>query len=340
MIIRITIALTLAVSMLCKAASADEMNARIVEQHILPGYADLATKAGALSESARNNCKPTSPALRQAFHDSFDAWLRVSHLRFGPSEVDNRAFALSFWPDPRSKRRKALSRLIAERDPLVESLTAFQTISIAGRGFYALEYLLFGPQPVDADEQVYRCSLVHVIARDIAATAGALSEDWNQRYSVLVLHPGTADSPYKTALEVKQEFFKALATGLQFASDARIGRPMGSFDRPRPQRAEARLSSRSLHNLQRALEGQRALANLLSENEAAIATRLDQAFASIDAAATDVAHDPVFAEVADIQGRLRVEILQQSINVVREIVQQELGPALGISKGFNALDGD
>lgn len=50
--------------------------------------------------------------------------------------------------------------------------------------------------------------------------------------------------------------------------------------------------------------------------------------------------DPTFASVIDPQGRLRIEVLQQSIDVIRSILAEEVGPALGIAAGFNSLDGD
>ncbi|HBR37591.1 MAG TPA: peptidase M75, partial [Sulfitobacter pontiacus] len=50
--------------------------------------------------------------------DAFDAWIAVSHLRFGPSETDNRAFALAFWPDSRGATPKTLAGLITDADPV------------------------------------------------------------------------------------------------------------------------------------------------------------------------------------------------------------------------------
>ena len=50
--------------------------------------------------------------------------------------------------------------------------------------------------------------------------------------------------------------------------------------------------------------------------------------------------DPVFAGVSDAQGRLRVEVLQQAIQLIGEHSAQYLGPSLGVAAGFNSLDGD
>jgi len=50
--------------------------------------------------------------------------------------------------------------------------------------------------------------------------------------------------------------------------------------------------------------------------------------------------DPAFAGVATPQGRLRVEILQQSVTALRDTALAELGPELDVGIGFNAADGD
>jgi ATP-dependent helicase/nuclease subunit A len=53
-----------------------------------------------------------------------------------------------------------------------------------------------------------------------------------------------------------------------------------------------------------------------------------------------VLDDPAFAGVAEPVSRLRIEILKQAIDRLRGRVAADLGPALGVAAGFNALDGD
>ena len=50
--------------------------------------------------------------------------------------------------------------------------------------------------------------------------------------------------------------------------------------------------------------------------------------------------DPLFEGVATPTGRLRLEQDQQAIRAVSQAMLQFVGPALGVSQGFNALDGD
>tara|TARA_Y100000815_G_scaffold172477_1_gene157019 strand:+ start:917 stop:1930 length:1014 start_codon:yes stop_codon:yes gene_type:complete len=310
----------------------------VVESHILPGFTRLASASTALSQAAQADCAASSEGLRGAFNEAFDAWIGVSHLRFGPTETGNRAFALAFWPDPRSAAPKALSAMIESEDPVVESADAFQTVSIAARGFYALEFLLYDPQISALGSGAYRCALIRAVAADIDNTAQAILTDWQDHYAALLISPENSDV-YRSEEEVLQELFKALTTGLQFTADTRLGRPLGTFDQPRPARAEARRAGRSLRHVQLSLIALRDLAQRLASISPEASATLDAAFGqSLDL--TERLDDPVFAGVADPQGRLRVEALQQSIGRIREIAATDLGPALGVAAGFNALDGD
>ncbi|SIO51488.1 hypothetical protein SAMN05444722_2943 [Rhodovulum sp. ES.010] len=321
-----------------KAASAEVPLDKIVGDHVIAGFARLAEEGAALDAVAAERCAPGDAALRNAWAGAFDAWLRVSHLRFGPTETDDRAFALAFWPDSRGATPRALSGLIAERDPVIEEPDAFATVSIAARGFYAMEFLLHDPAFAGDEAAAYRCALVRAIARDIAAVSRAILADWRTDYAASIRTAGRNET-YRSREEAAQEFFKALSGGLQFTSDTRLGRPLGTFERPRPTRAEARRSGRSLHHVALSLAGTRELALLLAADHPGIAARIGDAYDRAFALADEL-NDPVFAGVETPAGRLRVEILQQAIDRIREIVARELGPTLGVAAGFNALDGD
>lgn len=308
-----------------------------IEAHILPGYSALSDSTNALADAARADCDPNSTPLRNAYNDAFDDWISVSHLRFGPSEAEDRAFALAFWPDTKGFTPKALSGLISTEDTAIQSPDAFAETSVAGRGFFALELMLYDPRFTDLGGAEYRCALMQAITADINRNAGAIDADWAD-YARALASPGE-NSPYRTEDEAMQELYKALTTGLEFTAETRLGRPMGSFDRPRPKRAEARRSERSLRHVELSLIALRDLAVRLSADHPDIAADLDDAFAAaIDRAQS--LDDPAFAGVATPQGRFRVEALQQSINDIRAIASTELGPTLGINAGFNSLDGD
>ena len=307
----------------------------VLDQHVLPRMQQLSESAADLSEAAVADCTPA--ALRGPWSEAFDAWIGVSHLRFGPAETASRGFALAFWPDTRGRMPKALSGLIADADPVVEDPARFAEVSIAGRGFYALELMLYDPAFAERGEADYRCALIRAMTADIAATAGAIFSDWTEGYAAAMRNPGSG--PYKDESEVLQELFKALDTGLQINADLRLGRPLGSFERPRPERAETRRSGRSLENVRLSMTALRQLAVLLAGEDDRLSNSLAAQF-DVMLERAEALQDPVFAGVTEPQSRFRIEALQQSVNDVRTKAVEELGPALGVAAGFNAMDGD
>lgn len=327
-------ALTLALA--AAPASASELSSSITDQLILPAFEELAADSQSLARTAQADCDPHSDTLRTAYGDAFDAWIAASHYRFGPTETDSRAFALAFWPDSRGKTPKALADLIRSEDPGISDPPGFASYSIAARGFYALEYLLYDPQLSTAGSADYRCALTRAISTDIAATTRGISTDWVENYAAKLRAPG---SRYQSEDEITQELFKALTTGLQVMDDMRLGRPLGAFDKPRPNRAEARRSGRSLRHVLVSLNALEPLALALADGNEDLQAKLTTGFAKARVKA-ETLDDPVFAGVTDPASRFRIESLRQEIKDLRTLIGEDLGPALGVAAGFNALDGD
>ena len=330
------------IALLPTATLADDFGATIddaVNGHVLPRIDALAETTATLASTAQQECTPTSAPLRAAYSTAFDAWIAVSHLRFGPSEAENRAFALSFWPDTRSATPKTLSGLIASADPAVDDPSEFAQVSIAGRGFYALEFVLYDPVISTADP-VYLCKLITALTGDIASTSADIQADWYDRYAALLLQPGAeGNDTYRSQSEALQELYKALNTGLQVTADTRLGMPLGTFDRPRPKRAEARRSARSKRHVEVSLFTLQDLALRLARSDETASTELnaafDRAFDQLEAI-----DDPTFAGVGDPMQRFQIEALQQSIHQITNAVATQLSPLLGVGEGFNALDGE
>ena len=312
--------------------------AAIVQDHIQPRFEHLADKSDALATVASKDCNATSQSLRTAYAEAFDAWVSASHLRFGPTEVDDRAFAIAFWPDSRGATPKVLKRLIADQDPIADSVENYADVSIAARGFYALEFLLHDDTLKIFGNAAYRCKLIQTISADTALITAAISNDWKHDYPINLLEPSTMGS-YRSHEEVQQEFFKTLSTGLQFTAEARLGRPLGTYKKPRPKHAEVWRSGRSAQHVTLSINSLRELAAALANDNAQLASDLDTAFEKALERLTDL-NDPVFAGVADPQRRLKVEVIQQSVEIIRTIVRDKLGPELGVAAGFNSLDGD
>jgi predicted lipoprotein len=305
---------------------------KVVHQHILPDYERLATTTATLADVVPASCGRDPEAVKEAYNKAFDAWMMVSHLRFGPSEEKDRAFALAFWPDTRGFTPKTLASLLRDDDPVIHDAEKFRTVSIAARGFYPMEFLLYD-DAFTGNPAANRCALLTVMAKDMAKNAAAILKDWQGGYAELMIKAD--NDTYREPEEAVRQLYTALTTGLQFTAQTRLGRPMGSYSKPRPSRAEAWRSGRSLRHVLLSLEANRQLASLLSEEDADVDRGFDRAIRIVEGI-----DDPSFAGVATVQGRVRLEALQGAITLTNDLLAEYLAPRLGITAGFNALDGD
>ena len=314
---------------LCCVSPALADTPETVRQHILPGYAALADTSAALAKAAAGTCD--AEALKPAFNAAFDAWVGVQHLRFGPVEQDGLGLSIEFWPDPKGSGAKA-QRALLLGDPAALLPENFPDQSVAARGLSGLERLLYPTDPLPADP----CPLIRATAADLARVTALINDAWVSGYAETMLTAGQAgNSTYLDEAEVRQVLFTQVIAGLEFALDQRLARPLGSFDKPHPERAESVASGRSLTNLRLSLRALRAMVETLTPDVPKTNAAFDHAIGL-----ADNLDDPTFAGVADPQGRLKVEILQQAITTLRDTAVAELGPALKVGIGFNAADGD
>lgn len=304
-----------------------------VTEHILPGMAAFATAAADLDATAARDCQPAT--VRPAFQAAFQAWMAVADLRLGPSETG--ALSIAFWPDDRGFTPRALAALIKGQDPVALDPAAYAEVSIAARGVFALEMLLYDPAFAGYGSGDYTCALVQTLASDLNQQAKTLEAAWRADFAKTLLTAGDAgNATYLAKDEAVRALYTQILASLDINADLRLGRPLGSFDRPRPKQAEAWRSARSLQNLLASVQAAHPLAQALADHDLPLA---DAALDRLQRAALVVA-DPGFQDISDPQARLRVEILQQAVRDLRAAVEGEIGDALAIAAGFNALDGD
>ncbi len=317
----------LALSLLAAPAFADFPET--VQRHILPGYQALTESTAALAAQAEKTCD--AAALQPAYHAAYDAWMSVQHLRFGPVETDGRGLSILYWPDPKGLGAKAQKGLLTG-DPAKLTPAAFAEQSVAARGLLSLERLLYPVEPLVADP----CPLIRATATDLAATSAKVLEEWQGGFAETLVTAGeVGNKVYLTRPEARQVLFTQLVTGLEFLDDQRLGRPLGDFDTPHPERAEARASGRSARNVLLSLQALRQMVETLTPDAPKTVAAFDHAIHL-----AETLDDSALAGVADPGKRLKVEILQQAVGHLREVVMLELAPELDVGIGFNAADGD
>ena len=318
----------LLLSFLASPALADVQAA--IEGHIERGYTNLLSATTELSAAASTDCSPDT--VRPHFHKAYDAWISISHIQFGPIEDQALTLNMSFWPDPKDSTGKALARLTAASNPIVDQPESFGDVSAAAQGFTALERLLDDAQSNPA----YAGRLTRAIATHLARKSVSIEEDWPAFAALMTSGGADGNTRFQSGDEARRALYTALFTGLEFLHDQRLGRPLGTFDRPRPRRAEAHRSERSLRHVQLQLAALEALATTMTDSDL---TATKAAFANARTRPAEL-DDPALQGVADPGGRFRVELIQQAVRAIQVAVTDEIGTPLGITAGFNSLDGD
>lgn len=319
-------ALALGFGLMVSPALADLKQA--VEGQLTPGYAAFAKASADLAAVADKDCAPE--AVRPAWNAAYDAWLAVSFFHLGPVEEDGRALAIHFWPDPKGLGAKAQRALLTGDAAALEPV-AFADQSVAVRGLMGMERLLYPEAPPEGDV----CPLIRATATDLARMAAEVNAAWPAYAAELQTAGATGNTMFLSPQEALQALFTQGATGLEAIVDQQLGRPLGSFDKPRPERAESRAAGRSQHNVVLMLQALRSFAAALDDKSVLTLAAVDRAIGL-----AEKLDDPAFAGVAETQGHLRVEIVQQAVKAARDAMIAEMAPALGVDLGFNAQDGD
>ncbi len=302
-----------------------------VTDHILPGYAAFSAATAALADMTAQTCD--AEMIRPAWDAAYDAWLGIAHIRLGPVEDDGRSLAIAFWPDPKGIGAKQQAAMIASADPMGLDPVAFREASVAVRGLTGIERSLYPQTPLEGD---YPCMLLTTTAADLARTAREVEAAWQAEFADVVLMPGVAgNTRFLSDTEVRQAMFTQLITGIEFVKDVRIGRPLGTFNAPRPDRAEARASGRAGRNILVSLTALRDYALVLDPDGVRTADAFDLAIKTASALP-----DPTLGSIADPADWLKLEILGQQVQAVQNVALDEIGGSLDVGVGFNAADGD
>lgn len=328
----------------------------------LPRYERLRVAAEGLSAPVAAFCaEPASEAafaaLAAAYGEVWDAWAAVEALRFGPVTFNLRLERFESWPDPRDSVGAQLAAMIEARDREALMPHSFAQRSVAVQGLTALERLLFdeGARAALAagDEgAAYRCDLLGRLAANMAEMAGDILADWTGGERPFVATVAAAEEGndyYYTAREAALEYLQSLATGLQFVGEHKLLRVMGeSPAQARPHRLEGWRSERAAANIRINIAALEALYrggdglgfdDLLASRDPELAGLMARAFRQTRATADNLPV-PLAAALGDPAARPTLEKLETELRALRQIVERRVAPALDMTLGFNALDGD
>jgi predicted lipoprotein len=336
----------------------------MARDYLLPRYQSLLQATDKQEQSWAAFCRQPSAdgfaMVRSAFQAAMDAWMPLQHVHTGPASLQTRIDRIYFWPERKNAVAKQVAALLHAADDTALAPDRMATASVAVQGFPALQLLLYdGDDParlfLSGDPAAaYRCAYGTAVARNLKVIAGQIVEGWTAALGAMTTAPAGSGSEYglpASPKETAQQMFTDLLTLFQLVGDLKLALPLGlSLDNPKPKLAENWRSGRSLRNVELNLESARAMygkdrtSGFRSLMPAGgdgdgLDEEIVEAFAeaSSSLAAIPMALD---AAVGDSSARPEVEALLADVRHVRDLVGQKLPAAIGLSVGFNALDGD
>lgn len=307
----------------------------VIDEHIIKRHAAFANSTARLMKASNADCRPEN--MTPAYHEAFDTWVAVSHIRFGPIEDNGEGLAVAFWPDKKGMIPKTLNRMIKAADPVIYEAGEFAKYSVAARGFFGLEQMLFDDKFSGYAKDSYSCALVQAMSLDLHRIAANTYTGWIDGYATTLRTAGAADNEVFLAdKEGAQALYTNMLAGLEYIHSQRLGRPLGSFEKPRPKRAEARRSGRSMRNIAVSLESIHEMAVMLADGQALETMEWFDATIRYAKSLDDVP----FVTADQNSGRFILTSLQEMVSAIHEAAMAEIGAHLGVAAGFNALDGD
>lgn len=330
------------------------LHARLVDHAltdtVLPDHQALVDASGAEQQTMAAFCAAPTPDGLQAARDGFTtlavAFAHVEMYRFGPGLVDNRLARLNFWPDRRGLGARQTRQIIRTQDPDALNPESLADKSVAVQGLSALEIVLFDGEDAGA---AFPCAYGQAITSVIHDNAIALLGDWQQSQAALLRNPGPENPLYRDGGEALQALLKAATEQILIVEEQKLGRVLRSgpadanpraaqFQRSGlmvPVAAANIAASRALLDLAHHVDADHpALAGGLRE----VHFELTQSLGALNRVAAAAAPIAAHLQTPETYGLLNFARIP--LRAVIDLYHDRMLPALGLTRGFNALDGD
>ena len=303
----------------------DQRYTRVITDVVVPGFGQLVERTQAHAAAWQAYCASPSPTgqaeVENSFHALADQWATVEMIRTGPATDDFRFERFNFWPERKNAVKRglvALNELAATR-PVTAADIKVQSAAV--QGLPALERLIFET----GDEGQANCALGPAIAENAARLATEIHEGWSARASLV-------------SEQAKADLATDLVVAYSFIEDKKIEAVIGSdIETVKSRAAEFWRSGRSVRTIRFNLEGLNRINAILFEpgdDEKALPATTASAIAIAASLPGDL------GALAEGPDRSSAVLLRDAVDAAKDRAVIELPATLGVTIGFNSLDGD
>ena len=315
-------------------------------QVIQPAYRDLAKQSQLLLATITEHCPTDDDASRTQWRNTMASWQRIQAIQFGPIRDLNLAWEIQFWPDKKNLVARKNRSLLQEEQAI--TLERLQKASVASRGLWSLEYLLFDAQTKTLSTPQRRCQLQAAAAENLASVTQQLSAAWDEKYAAVLTTPGETNDDFPASGNAIAAIIDSYLTHLEIIKGRKLAPALGINNRAKrsnPYLLESWRSQHSLTNLRLNLEALQRLMHQGGLEDFLMAKQQPQLAAEINAHLQQLLEKLPAAEAG-----LFTLIKEQDVDAITAVYQQlpelialfkrELPGKLDLQMGFNSNDGD
>lgn len=342
----------------------------VVQEVIAERFSSLDRVAGWHAEAVTTLCTSSEPAAladaQQMFVLLRGAYARADMFNYGPARTEDRFARLYFWPDVRGRGMKRVRQLLDREAPEAATLAALRGQRVAARGLMAQDFLLNG-EGAEADllqPGSFRCLYAQNVSTLMQEVTGELHAQWcggtpgpdcDGPYTQLLITAGPDNPVYQTRAETLEKQFRALRTYIDI-TQANCIDPLIRPKHGRIIASQVRCAPFSPGDIERGLiAGVDIMIRLQDLKAEAIAEGLAGRFAEMADTQPYIEHIYAALEAMATLGEPRRPIrdrlddpqlvpvftqVQAHLAAARAELADVIVPSLGMSLGFNALDGD
>lgn len=328
-------------------ADRQEVLDALVDEVYVPGYERVAAGAAGLSERVGTLCDALDdPEAQSAVRDEWSelrrAWLLTRAYRFGPA-IDQRAMSdIDFAVDV-----EKVDDLLSGDEPVDEDAVA--SLGADVRGLNAIEYVLFGDEPLDdrSCEYVASAAVALQARADLVLAAWTTADGDEPSFADQLRNPGDGGM-YADVAEAYGDVVNHIVFTLNDVVDLRLGKASGDVSgTPEPEEVDPGRAQRGREDLADLLAG---IAEVYGDEDGDETLRLRDVVAEMSEDTAEALDDEIAEArdavlnipdpLADVTDPAPVHSAYETASAIRVTMQAEVASLLGVTLTFGDADGD
>ena len=335
--------------------------ADLTDNHIIPSYENMLSKAQALKSTGDEFCGITSAnssdlaSYQHSWSVFNNAWQQIQWLKLGAVVEESRLFRIQFWPDNNQAVSRGVESLLLQQS----TVTADEVsgVNVGGQGIPALEHLLF-PENSDhslltATDKEKRCEVTLAIAQNLINMSSEIVTNWQTsggNYRAQFVE-GTGD--FTSTKNSVEELTTNWLQHIEIVEDSKLYEILGDKSPGNYANAEHILVDESLLSIATNITSfltiytnddgkgfdsilidfleQQSISAQVMASLTSVSSKINQINADFDSYET---------ALADTAGREALTSLVDEMRILIDLVDVTFTQALDLNLGFNSSDGD